>query len=333
MKRSVARLSQNPAWAVGLLVVLVVVFALVFSRPSPASGFSTLPDWHNATGWLNSEPLSWPQLAGKPTVVYFWSGTCERCLGTGMDLARNWSRISGLNWVWVHAPEFAFERDASLGAAEAQTFNLSGPIALDYQSRLWPVYSNHSQDVLYVVAANGTLLYSANHADASLDAPLRLLASGQAASFPRVPLYPVRRIYTGYETAVDGIRQTWQPYQSADYRLPETPLPFMPHLFGSWYVGGDFVRAQTDGRIQILLPDADSVSVVAYAPGAVAVFESNAPLEPDRRGADVVLRDGRTVFFPVQPGLYRVAERLNGTSEFILDVPAGFMLYRFSLDG
>ncbi|MBI5225758.1 hypothetical protein HY994_00780 [Candidatus Micrarchaeota archaeon] len=325
-------LASKPAIAVGALIVLLVGLALVFASPFAPSGFSSFSDWHNATGWLNSEALSWSDLQGTPTVVYFWSGTCERCLGDGMDLARNWSRRSGLNWVWVHAPEFAFERDVAVAQSDVTRLRLQGPVALDHQGVLWSAYSNRSQNILYVIAANGTMLYSANRADASLGGPLYQLASGNSTVFPTVSPSSVRRIYTGYETSVQGIRKNWTPYREADYLFSVQPIPFVPELFGKWYVGGDFIRAQTQGQIRLVLTNVSRLSLVAQAFGTVKVFESNLPLSIAQRGAAMVEQDGLTVFSATSAGLYDLARNLPEESEIRMDVPAGFTLYRFSLD-
>lgn len=319
-------------WFIGVLaaVLLLIVIAL-FARPS-AFVPSELPDWQNATGWLNTPPLSWQSLAGRPTVVYFWSSTCGRCIN-GLPQVQSWANDSGLNVVLVHAPEFAFERDAATAAYEAQRLGISGPIALDHSSVLWSAYTaNHSRDILYVVAANGSLLYSSAGADSSLDGSIRNLTQDVPVVMSALPESDSRHIHTGFATAVLGIRKDWRLFQEQDFLLPNDPDLYVPYLVGRWYVDFDSVRAVTSGYVLIRIRGASRLDAVMRSPDVVEVLESNQPLPASRMGYDLLYQDGRTSLFPSRPRLYRVAQNLSDQAEFLFKVPAGFTLYRLSLE-
>jgi len=215
-----------------------------------------------------------------------------------------------------------------------QRLGIREPVALDHGRLLWSAYSaNSSQDILYVVAANGSRLYSAPRADARLGDALVNLSQGRPAVFPSLPPSLTRHIYAGVSTAALGIRKDWKPFQEADYVFPYEPEAYVPYLGGRWYSGSDGVRASGRGFVLIRLPDASRLDVVMQAPGPVYVYESSRPIPTERLAEDAANPDGRTVVYPFQPRLYRVARNLQGPTEFLLDVPAGFTLYRLTLDG
>ncbi len=324
--------SHRKPWLAAVLAAGLILVVLVLLSMPPAPVASELPDWQNATGWLNTPPLSWQSLAGKPTVVYFWSSTCGRCID-GLPMVQSWSTLSGLNVVLVHAPEFAFERDQATAAYDAQRLGITGPIALDHSSILWSQYTaNHSRDILYVVAANGSLLYSSARADSLSDASLRNLTQNVSAVLPSVPAVDARHIYAGYGTAVLGVRNGWRPFAEQDFLLPQEPDLYVPYLSGRWYIDFDSVRAVTPGYVLIRIQDASQLDAVMRSPDVVDVFESNQPLPATHLGSDLLEQSGRTSLFPSRPRLYRIAQNLSAPSEFLFKVPAGFTLYRLSLE-
>ena len=72
-----------------------------------------LPGFDEATGWLNSEPLTAEELRGKVVLVDFWTYTCINWLRT-LGYVRAWHEKyedQGLVVIGVHTPEFPFERE------------------------------------------------------------------------------------------------------------------------------------------------------------------------------------------------------------------------------
>ncbi|MBI2445058.1 hypothetical protein HYV43_01585 [Candidatus Micrarchaeota archaeon] len=321
-------------YALALAALVLVVAAVVFSTPRPAvSSYDVLPDWKNASGWVNTAPLNWSALSGKPTLVYFWSATCERCL-EGLPTVDAWASWPGLNVVFVHAPEFAAERDALSATQSIRRLGIRGPVALDHAGMLWNSYSqNRSQDIFYVVAANGSLEYSSSYVDSSLDAPVRRLSEAKEASFSVLPAQSLRRIYTGYLTSVLGVRRDWAPNQEKDYVAPVESDVFIPYLVGRWSVGLDSVRASGPAQVVLRLLGAKRLYVVAESTAPVRIFQMNRPLVEGQLGRDVGMQDGDSVLHAYSIGAYELARNLPDETEFVLEVPAGFTLYRFTLDG
>ncbi len=317
----------KPAFVVLFLLALAAGLLFLFlQRPFQPEA----PDWANATGWLNTPPLSWQSLSGKPVAVVFWSSTCERCIG-GLPQALSWQRIAGLNVVFVHSPEFAFEKSVQAAVEAAARLGVSAPIALDHNGTLWPLYSNGSLDTVYVFDGRGRKAFSGFNAASSLAKPLADLAAGRNASFPPVDGAVPKRIYVGYHTSAQEARQKWQPFQMAEYYLPQEGKLFVPYLVGTWYVGSDSVRAVAPGKVWLKVAGVSNVSVVALSGSPARVFVDLKPVGEAHR-AGLYELDGNTFFLPSNAGLYKILWNLQAPSEVVLDVPAGFVLYRFAVE-
>src|SRR5262245_24405268 len=142
---------------------LLGVAAMTMSVPSNARGLIrsivhrltgepvSLPDegslatFDGATGWLNSEPLTPEGLRGRVVLVDFWTYTCVNWLRM-LPYVRAWDakyRDAGLVVVGVHTPEFGFERDVDNVTAQARTFDVGYPMALDNDYAVWRAFENN----------------------------------------------------------------------------------------------------------------------------------------------------------------------------------------------
>ncbi|MDP2717361.1 MAG: hypothetical protein Q8P02_01320 [Candidatus Micrarchaeota archaeon] len=306
--------------ALALLLFLGLGLLAVMGPYSPALASDP---FSNATGWVGS-PV---QLGGGKSLVYFWSLSCERCVA-GMSLL---PALGDVSVIGVHAPEYAIERSPEAARRAAQDVNFSYPLALDHDQSIW---ANFSQDrnpsTVYLFDENGRLVHHAHALTPALVLASNRWVAGQDPQWPNDVIAPPHRIYLGYHAAAPNVRSLWQPFQSHFYLLPEFPVPFVPHLYGSWYVGSDFVRADAPAKVWLSLLDAGNVSVVAYAPsGTVTVQLDGAPVVPAFAGT-AVLSDGRLYAAPF--GLFQIATGLSGAHELVMDVPAGFVLYRFFVE-
>jgi thiol-disulfide isomerase/thioredoxin len=120
-----------------------------------------LPQFHGATGWLNSEPLTPAGLRGRVVAVDFWTYTCINWLRS-LPYVRAWNakyRPHGLTVIGVHTPEFGFERDVHNITARARAFGVDYPIAIDSQYGVWEAFANHFWPALYIADADGRIRY------------------------------------------------------------------------------------------------------------------------------------------------------------------------------
>jgi thiol-disulfide isomerase/thioredoxin len=122
----------------------------------------TLPDLSGATSWLNSPPLSRAQLKGKVVLVDFWTYSCINCLRT-LPYMRAWAakyKDSGLVVIGVHTPEFPFETNTANIQKALRKFDITYPIAVDSDHRIWEAFNNEYWPAHYFIDATGKIRYS-----------------------------------------------------------------------------------------------------------------------------------------------------------------------------
>jgi thiol-disulfide isomerase/thioredoxin len=120
-----------------------------------------LPGFDGATGWLNSSPLTPPELRGSVVLVDFWTYTCINWLRT-LAFVRGWAekyRDLGLVVIGVHTPEFPFEREVENVREAAQAMRVEYPIALDSDYGVWSAFANRYWPAVYLADAEGRIRY------------------------------------------------------------------------------------------------------------------------------------------------------------------------------
>jgi thiol-disulfide isomerase/thioredoxin len=111
-----------------------------------------------ATGWLNSAPLSETSLLGKVVLVQFGTYTCINWLRT-LPYVRAWAQKYGqrLTVIGVHTPEFAFEKNLDNVRRALQQMKIDFPIAVDNDYAIWRAFNNQYWPALYFIDARGRL--------------------------------------------------------------------------------------------------------------------------------------------------------------------------------
>jgi thiol-disulfide isomerase/thioredoxin len=128
-----------------------------FARDLPIEGH--LPGFDDATGWLNSPPLTAADVRGKVVLTDFWTYTCINWLRT-LGYVRAWAEKyedQGLVVVGVHTPEFPFERDVDNVLQAANDLRVEYPIALDSDYGVWRAFANHYWPAVYIADAEGRI--------------------------------------------------------------------------------------------------------------------------------------------------------------------------------
>ena len=100
------------------------------------------PSLGNATGWLNSQPLTAAGLRGKVVLVQFWTYTCINWLRT-LPYVRAWGekyKDQGLVVIGVHSPEFEFEKNIENVRWAAKDMRVDYPIAIDSDHAVWRAF-------------------------------------------------------------------------------------------------------------------------------------------------------------------------------------------------
>lgn len=116
----------------------------------------------DATGWLNTGPLTNRDLAGKVVLYDFWTYSCVNCVRT-MPYLRAWYdryEADGLVIVGVHTPEFEFEKDPDNVAAAARELGARWPVALDARGDTWDAFQVRFWPTKFVYDREGRLRWS-----------------------------------------------------------------------------------------------------------------------------------------------------------------------------
>lgn len=124
-------------------------------------GSSPLYSLSEANGWLNSKPLAAKELKGKVVLVDFWDYSCINCIRT-VPYVRAWAekyRDSGLVVIGVHTPEFDFEKQLPNVQKAVQKFDISYPVALDSNYKIWNAFKNQYWPAEYYIDTKGKVRY------------------------------------------------------------------------------------------------------------------------------------------------------------------------------
>lgn len=157
--------------------------------------------------WLNSPPLDAQALQGRVVVVCFWTYSCINSLRV-LPYLRAWQaryRDQGLVVVGVHTPEFLFETDAAGVRQAAKDLDVTFPVVLDSDRRIWNAFGNNAWPAFYFIGADGLLQ---GHVDGEerYDQSERLIQKLLAQAGPEVP--------SDLSAAVGGVG----PQAPADWR-------------------------------------------------------------------------------------------------------------------
>jgi thiol-disulfide isomerase/thioredoxin len=117
----------------------------------------TVPSLDGAVKWLNSEPLTAEQLRGKVVLINFWTYSCINCIRT-VPYVRAWAekyKDQGLVVIGVHSPEFAFEKRIHNVERATQNFEITYPVAVDNNFRIWRAFRNNYWPAYYFIDAEG----------------------------------------------------------------------------------------------------------------------------------------------------------------------------------
>lgn len=145
---------RHAAWAAAA-VLAAMAFTLMAARPAPPA---QAPEIH-AGAWLNSAPLTRADLAGKVTLVEFWTFACRNCKNVEPYLKR-WDaryREQGLVTVAVHTPEFDFERDLDNVRRYVEKQEIRYPVAVDNDFTTWKRFRNWAWPTIYLIDKRGVI--------------------------------------------------------------------------------------------------------------------------------------------------------------------------------
>jgi thiol-disulfide isomerase/thioredoxin len=246
-------------WGKGLLTKFSVVKAAKADSQPFLSDEARLPDLDGAVAWLNSTPLSRESLRGKVVLVNFWTYSCINSLRE-LPYMKAWAakyKDAGLIVIGVHAPEFGFEKKRANVQNAVHDLNVTYPVAIDSNHRIWDGFNNEYWPGDYFVDGNGRVRYhrfgegdyaeserviqellKANGASGLDESTVRISAdgveappSGDEGSPETYVGYRQAQRFASSERVAQDSRKTYSP--------PTTPALNEWGLGGSWNVGAE----------------------------------------------------------------------------------------------
>jgi thiol-disulfide isomerase/thioredoxin len=125
-------------------------------------GGSELASLAHATTWLNSPPLTGPELQGKVVLVEFWTYSCINWRRQ-LPYVRAWAekyKDQGLVVVGVHSPEFSFEKSTDNIRWALTDMRIAYSVAVDNDHDVWRGFNNEYWPALYFADAKGKIRHS-----------------------------------------------------------------------------------------------------------------------------------------------------------------------------
>jgi cytochrome c biogenesis protein CcdA/thiol-disulfide isomerase/thioredoxin len=249
----------------------------------PLKDYGAAPDVHDVSAWINSPPLSLPQLRGKVVLVDFWTYSCINCLRT-LPYLKAWDaryRSKGLVILGVHTPEFAFEHDLGNVRAAVKRLGVDYPVALDNGYGTWKAYSNNYWPADYLVDQAGRVRHvhfgEGDYAQTERNIRL-LLAAGKAGRLPpagrdedRTPLeLRTPESYLGYLRIGNYTGSPLRTDRVATYRFPASLTQDSYAYAGTWKVEGERIVAGNNARLRLHF-QARAVHLVLTGHGFVTI--------------------------------------------------------------
>ena len=311
------------------------------------------------TKWLNSEPLSLPELKGRVVLVDFWTYTCINCIRT-LPYLRDWQDKyagNGLVIVGVHSPEFDFEKEEAKVREAIALERVTWPVAMDNDFRTWRAYKNRYWPHKFLIDQDGYVRYHhiGEGAYDVTESKIRELleeagnevshiASGGVTT-NESPGATTRELYAGLGWASgnylgnDGGRPV--PGQPTVFSDPKERDDGRFYLDGTWVLDSESARHDSSGEGSEGYLALEYTAAVVNAvvrpngtePVVVLVTLNGGPVPESARGDDIkVDTEGMTYFQVDASRLYNLVRSEEvGTHELKLDVSSpDFVLYTFT---
>ena len=120
------------------------------------------PDIIWLENWINSEEIkSLEELKWKVIFIDFWTYSCINCIRTLPHVQKLHEKYEK-DWLvilWIHAPEFSYEKNIKNLIKAVKKYGLSYRIAQDNDFKTWRNYNNRYWPAQYIIDKNWNLRY------------------------------------------------------------------------------------------------------------------------------------------------------------------------------
>ncbi|HEY9405364.1 MAG TPA: redoxin domain-containing protein [Pyrinomonadaceae bacterium] len=119
-----------------------------------------MPSLEGATEWFNATGArAAAEAKGHPTLVHFWSVSCDICIDNLARVAALRDRYEGLCVIAVHTPRGEADTDTEKVREVVALSNITEPCAVDNEGKLSEAFQHESTDVpaYYLYDGDGKL--------------------------------------------------------------------------------------------------------------------------------------------------------------------------------
>ena len=107
-----------------------------------------MPSLEGATEWFNATGArAEAEAKGHPTLVHFWSVSCDICIDNMARVAALRDTYEGLRVIAIHTPRGEADRDTEKVRDAVTHSNITEPCAVDNEHKLSSAFQNESGDV------------------------------------------------------------------------------------------------------------------------------------------------------------------------------------------
>ncbi|RJQ21163.1 thiol-disulfide isomerase [Candidatus Woesearchaeota archaeon] len=333
-------------------LLLTGVFIIYLEEPRPRGTVETVtpavqksgtltPELAGIAAYLNTQNITLGELVGKKVIlVDIWTYSCINCQRT-LPYITAWHekyKDLGLEIIGVHSPEFDFEKNPANVARAVEKWGIQYPVVLDNDHATWRAFRNNYWPRKYLIDIDGYIAYDhigegaydeterkiqellqerQERLGISLAMPLELSTiNAPTVNFRQIG---TPEIYLGSEFTRGnfGSPEGLPHGKTITYFAAAERTPNNVYLEGTWTVGKDHVRLESDtGKVHLQFT-AKNANIVAGGPSNVTTYLNGEQREQFRTSSS---------------DLYPVAmEKEYGTYDLTLDVTGkGFELYTFT---
>lgn len=183
----------------GLLIVTLLAVGLPAARCGALADnrgeSQAAPDFKGADGWLNTDrPIAINELKGQVVLLDFWTYCCINCMHVFPDLHYLEEKYKGqpVVVIGVHSGKFDQEKDADHIRQAILRNNITHPVAVDSEYRIWNAYGVNAWPTLVLIGPDGNVIGEVSgegHRDLLDRKIAELLAQGKAQGILAKPLH------------------------------------------------------------------------------------------------------------------------------------------------
>lgn len=291
--------------------------------------------------WIGSDPMTHEDLKGKVAFIDFWTYSCINCIRTFPHVTALYDTYApyGFELIGVHSPEFDFEKNPVNVIQAMDEHGINYPVVQDNDFRIWRSYENRYWPAHYIYDHAGVQReyhFGEGDYEETEDLVRALLVEAGATDLPpkieplnteerRAGSGVTRELYAGYWRQPEALGQGTLRDETVTWTIPEDANPNQIYLEGTWHVGEEAIRAETDGIVQLNFKAGGS-NIVADGEGCIRVELDGALIPEENRPfeGDCIQLTG-----PDSYDFYGGAVERH-TVQF--HVPAGFELYTFAFN-